>query len=119
MRSHLVGDRLDDLRVIDPGAEDAVPAQAVDVFPAQEIPEYGALARPFQRRELSGLGDRLAVANEPAVDVLLVGLHRLGDEGLLLLQRHLLAANEPEVALALLQDFTLGQPHSILPAMRS
>jgi hypothetical protein len=34
---HLVGHRLDDLRVIDPRAEDAVAAQAVDVFPAQEI----------------------------------------------------------------------------------
>ena len=99
---HLVGHRFDDLRVVDSRAEDAVPAEAVDILPAQQVLEEGAAAGPFDRGELPRLRDRLAIGDEPTVDVPLVRLHRLADERLLLLERHLAAGDEVEVPAGLL-----------------
>jgi hypothetical protein len=108
----LVGHRLDDLGVVDTGAENAVAPQTVDVLAAEQVMQDGALPRPLQRGELARLGDRLAVADEPTVVVLLVAFHRLGDEALLLLGRHLFTGDELQVPLRLLQD--LGVRHTQL-----
>ena len=57
---HLIGDGLHDLRVIHSGAEDAVPAEAVDVLSAQQVLEEGPAAGPLDRGELPRLRDRLS-----------------------------------------------------------
>ena len=109
----LVGHRLHDPRVIDAGAEDAVSTQAVDVLAAEQVVEYGALPRPFERGELAGLGDGLPVGDEAPVVVLLVALDRLGDEGLLLLHRHLPPGDQLEISSGVPQDLGIRQTQLI------
>ena len=109
----LVGDGLDDLGMVDPGAEDAVAAQAVDVLATQEIVEDGALAAPLEGGELAGLGDGLAVGDEAAVVVPLVAVDRLGDERLLFFRRHLPPGDELQVPVGVLQDLGIRQSQLI------
>ena len=59
--AELIHDRLDDLGMPDPGAVDAVAAEAIDVGAAGEILERRAFAGPLERRILAHLDHRLAV----------------------------------------------------------
>jgi hypothetical protein len=68
--AHLILNRFDDARVIDARAEDAVAAEAIDVFPPEQILQLRAVAGPLERRELARLRDGFAIGNEAAVDVL-------------------------------------------------
>src|SRR5829696_7216239 len=70
----LVGNRLDDLGVIDTGAEDAKASQAIDVLPTEQIAQHGALSGPFDGRELARFSDRFAIGYESTVVVLLVAI---------------------------------------------
>jgi hypothetical protein len=72
--------------MVHPGAEDAVTAQAIDVFAVQDVLEDGTLPRPFDGRELAGFRHRLAIGDETAVVIGGVILDGLSDEGLLLFQ---------------------------------
>jgi hypothetical protein len=113
---HLVADGLDDLGMIDPGGEDAVPAETVDILAAQEVLQDRSLTRPFHGGELSRLGHRLAIGEEPAIDELLVRFNGLGDEGLLLPLRHLPASDEVEIAVTQLQHLFGRQTQLIGPS---
>jgi hypothetical protein len=84
--------------MIHPGAEDPEPTETVDVLAVEQVVKMGAEAGPLQGGELARLGDGLPVTDEAAVHVALVCLHRLGDEGLLLVESHRPPLDQLEVA---------------------
>ena len=73
----------------------------------EEIVQQRPLAGPFEGCELSGLGDRLPIADEAPVVILLITLDRLGDEVLFLCRRELAALDEIEIPLGVLQDLII------------
>jgi hypothetical protein len=107
---HLAGDGVQDPRVIHPGAEDPVAAETVDVLPPEQVAQDRAAARPLQGRELPGLGHGLPVPDEAAVDVPLVRLDRLRDEGVLLIEGQLPPLDQLEVTPAERQDLVVRMP---------
>ena len=99
--------------MIDARAEDPVAAQAVDVLATEQAVQQRAVARPFERRELARLRDGLAIRDEAAIDVLLVGIDRLFDEILLLLIGHRPPADQVEIAAAEFEGFGWRKSHLI------
>jgi hypothetical protein len=99
--------------MVDARREDAVAAQTVDVLTPEEIAKHGALTGPLERRELPCLRYGLPVREETPVEVLLVAVDRLRDEGLLFGGGHLATRDQAQIPLAELQHIVIRQPQLI------
>jgi hypothetical protein len=88
-------DRVDDLRISMADVEDAETAEAVDVLAAVNVAvRIGAGIGPFDDGGRMVDGRRLAVFQEPRIDVIAKGLDRFARDPLRVLRRDLLFADE-------------------------